>query len=394
MKSPLKVIKPASPITVIKGWLPFAEQAPLSNALAAGPWHRALIRGKQIHRKNIVFYEGDPEAARVYTRKATDKEPPIPYADGPAELRAVRRRLQEEYDFSFSACYINLYADETVGIGWHNDSAEVGSQTPVRMLCLGGARTFSIWKVRPLEKPFVEWEELTESGDLVEMPVGFHEKLAYRHAVLSQKRFAAARISLTFRSPDLSSGGPWAPKPSNAINPDGTPQVTPSQPANQPPKVWCCRAGKTYPENAEYVGCKTAKARGNREGSVFGNAVNPSKVRSKKNPWAAGQGLDDPEEKAKAFRAYAEKKMNDDAEFREQVEGLRGKDLLCWCEQDGPNREPFCHARVWLEIANSPSLFGYTIRNQEIVAWAQQEDANIRAGRSQKYHAVLCDPPY
>jgi hypothetical protein len=83
MKSPVKVIKPASPVTVIKGWLPLAEQAPLFNALAAGPWHRALIRGRAINRKNIVFYEGDPETAKVYARKATDKEPPIPYTEGP-----------------------------------------------------------------------------------------------------------------------------------------------------------------------------------------------------------------------------------------------------------------------------------------------------------------------
>jgi len=34
----------------------------------------------------------------------------------------------------------------------------------------------------------------------------------YRHAVLPQKQFAAARISLTFRSPDLSANGPWAPR--------------------------------------------------------------------------------------------------------------------------------------------------------------------------------------
>jgi hypothetical protein len=50
-----------SPITVKHLWLPFSEQTPLFNALDAGPWHRASIRGKQIRRKNIVFYEGDHE---------------------------------------------------------------------------------------------------------------------------------------------------------------------------------------------------------------------------------------------------------------------------------------------------------------------------------------------
>jgi len=54
------------------------------------------------------------------------------------------------------------------------------------------------------------------------------------------------------------------------------------------------------------------------------------------------------------FRHCAENKMFDDA-FREQaLKELRGKHLLCWCIQDGPERAPFCHARVWLEIVNKP----------------------------------------
>jgi alkylated DNA repair dioxygenase AlkB len=239
-----------SPVTVIKRWLPFAEQAPLFNALAAGPWHRTMIRGKLIHRKNIVFYEGDPEVARVYAMKATDREPPIPYSDGPAELRAVRQRLQAEYGHTFSACYINHYEDESVGIGWHNDAEEIGSQVPVKMLCLGGTRTFSIRKAELFKngreigeltigaKPSADWEEVTESGDVVEMPIGFHEKDAYRHAVLPQKAFATARISLTFRSPDLSA----APAPKSQPK-----QEPPKTPEPKPPKVWCCKAGHTYP---------------------------------------------------------------------------------------------------------------------------------------------------
>lgn len=308
-----------SPVTVIKRWLPFAEQAPLFNALVAGPWHRTTIRGKLIHRKNIVYYEGDPEVARVYALAATDKEPPIPYANGPAELRSVRTRLQAECpDHTFSACYINYYGSENVGIGWHNDGEEIGSQTPVKMLCLGGTRTFSI---KTVIEPIEQWEEVTESGDLVCMPEGFHEKDAYRHAVLPQKAFAAPRISLTFRSPDLSAPVPFAPE-------------LPDPPAVEPPKVWCCKAGHTYPAHAVYVGCKTVRGQC-REGSVFGNAVNPLGVRNEKsNPWVA---TDD-----KSFRQYALKKMREEVEFRDWVKWLCGKDLLCWCEQCGvqvENRE-------------------------------------------------------
>jgi alkylated DNA repair dioxygenase AlkB len=338
-----------SPVTVIKHWLPFSEQAPLFNALAAGPWHRTMIRGKQIHRKNIVFYEGDQEVARVYALAATDKEPPIPYADGPAELRAVRSRLQAEYGHTFSACYINYYEDESVGIGWHNDAEEIGSQIPVKMLCLGGTRTFSIRTANLPAGTCVkqeQWEETTESGDLVEMPIGFHEKDAYRHAVLPQKAFATARISLTFRSPDLSA--PCQFDPFDDI---------PEPPRREPPKVWCCKAGHTYPEHAVYVGCKTTRGQ-KREGSRFGNAVNPMKVRNKlSNPWVA---TDD-----KSFREYVKAKVRDDVEFRDWVKWLRGKDLLCWCEQDGPKRAEFCHARTWLKIANAREYAYHSSPKQE-----------------------------
>jgi alkylated DNA repair dioxygenase AlkB len=235
----------ASPVTIIKGWLSFAAQAPLFNALAAGPWHRTMIRGKLIHRRNIVYYEGDPEVARVYAVAATDKEPPIPYADGPAELRAVRSRLQADYGHTFSACYINYYEDESVGIGWHNDAEEIGSQIPVKMLCLGGTRTFSIRTANLPAGTCVkqeQWKEITESGDLVEMPIGFHERNSYRHAVLPQKAFATARISLTFRSPDLSEFSPWTMQVTSG-------EITGRSKQKQScgPKVWCCKAGMTYP---------------------------------------------------------------------------------------------------------------------------------------------------
>jgi uncharacterized protein DUF4326 len=73
--------------------------------------------------------------------------------------------------------------------------------------------------------------------------------------------------------------------------------------------------------------------------------VDPLRVRNKVgNPWVATEEA--------AFRKYALDKMRQDAGFRKRVEGLRGKNLLCWCEQDGPKREKFCHARVWLEVAN------------------------------------------
>jgi 2OG-Fe(II) oxygenase superfamily/Domain of unknown function (DUF4326) len=221
-------------------------------------------------------------------------------------LRALRERLRQKYDLEFSLCYINYYKDASTGIGWHSDREEAKSPDPLVMVCLGGTRTFSIWKIKVGEDPKADWEVITECGDLVE--------------VLPRKRFAGPRISLTFRNPDLSAAGPWGRKP----------------------QVYDCHAGKKYPKDAVYVGCKVRDRKGGviREGTIFGNATDP--LKSHKG-WLKSD---------KAFRAYAEKKIRDDPEFRMQVEALRGKHLLCWCVQEGPKKAQFCHARVWLELAN------------------------------------------
>ena len=110
------------------------------------------------------------------------------------------------------------------------------------------------------------------------------------------------------------------------------------------PQVWDCHAGKKYPADAVYVGCRTThpfKGYVIREGTIFGNGANPLISHE-------GALHSEPE-----FRAYAIGKLKDPA-FRVEVEKLRGKDLLCWCVQSGKRRAEFCHARVWLELINHP----------------------------------------
>jgi alkylated DNA repair dioxygenase AlkB len=46
-----------------------------------------------------------------------------------------------------------------------------------------------------------------------------------------------------------------------------------------------------------------------------------------------------------SFRVYAEKIL---ASGRVSLDGLHGKDLVCWCDP----RETWCHARVWMDLAN------------------------------------------
>lgn len=319
--TPDKPGKPESPVKVTKRFLSRNEADPLFRALEAGHWDTlTAMYNRPAKRKTVTYYEGDENAANKYMNKFGNKgSEAIPYTQAPEELRALRETLRRKYNLEFSLCYINYYKDNSTQIGWHQDGEEAKSPDPLVMVCLGGTRTFSIWTIEEGRDPEADWEEITECGDLVEMPKGFHAKGAYKHAVLPQNRFAGPRISLTFRNPDLTAAGPWGQKP----------------------QVYDCHAGKKYPPDAVYVGCKVRNRKGGvvREGTSFGNATNP--LISHKG-WLKSE---------KAFRGYAEKKMQD-AEFRKQVEALRGKDLLCWCIQDGPDRAPFCHARVWLELAN------------------------------------------
>jgi hypothetical protein len=113
----------------------------------------------------------------------------------------------------------------------------------------------------------------------------------------------------------------------------------------RPPQVWDCHAGKDYPADAAYVGCRTIhpfKRHVIREGTIFGNGA---------EPLASHEGSLHSEVE---FRAYAVEKLLDPS-FLAEAETLRGRDLLCWCVQNGERRAEFCHARVWLELINNPS---------------------------------------
>jgi hypothetical protein len=108
------------------------------------------------------------------------------------------------------------------------------------------------------------------------------------------------------------------------------------------PSVWDCHAGKNFPADAVYVGCRVLNRKGGviREGTIFGNGT---------NPLVSHKGALHTES---AFRAHAIEKLKDPL-FRAEAEKLRGRDLLCWCAQEGNRRAKFCHARVWLELINS-----------------------------------------
>src|SRR5271167_3037802 len=76
------------------------------------------------------------------------------------------------------------------------------------------------------------------------------------------------------------------------------------------PRVWDCHAGKKYPADAVYVGCRTThpfKGYVIREGTIFGNGA---------NPLLSHEGALHCE---REFRAYASERLKD-AAFRAEAE--------------------------------------------------------------------------
>jgi len=252
------------------------------------------------------------------TTKSLSAAPPI--------IRTIADKLSAKIGGGRKVNYISIMCHEggTDHISWHNHREDLGHDTPVMIVSAGAERKFS---VRPKGQPKKAQHIIAKRGSLILMPSSFNE--THEHAVLDQKDCTGIRWAINAKCMDDVYCGP---------------------------RVFCCKAGHKPPADAVYVGCRTIRGQA-REGSIFGNALDPLKVRNKKsNPWRATT--------EEAFRAYALDRLKDPS-FRQQVEALRGKHLLCWCLQDGPKRAKFCHARVWLDLINRRPSIVYEQRSPE-----------------------------
>jgi hypothetical protein len=212
------------------------------------------------------------------------------------------------------------YPDEAAGIGWHNHNEDFGCDTPVLLIATGAERDFylgEINKTKP-KAPTKFWKRPAEHGSLIVLPDSFN--YTHWHAILTN----TGENRKNYGVPNISYG----------------PRISINTKCCRNPCVFSIKS--RHPRWAVYVGCKY----GHCEGTIYGNSYRPFDVDGHyKSPVAHTEA---------EFREYAEKKWLD-PEFRAQaIKDLRGKHLLCWCIQDGLNRAPFCHARVWREIVNRP----------------------------------------
>jgi hypothetical protein len=231
------------------------------------------------------------------------------YADidtAPELLQRFRAKLSAHVGKDVNYMSILKYPDGNAHIDWHQHGEDRWHDSPVWDVSVGP--TERMFWAREIDNPkTTKIGVLAEVGSLITLPSSMNT--THQHAILKDET-TGVRYSINCKSLPLTG-------------------------------VWDCHAGKRYPADAEYVGCRVVDRKGNviRKGTIFGNGA---------DPFVSREGGYTTEAE---FREYAEQKMQD-PEFRAKVDGLRGKHLLCWCVQTGPKREKFCHARVWLEIAN------------------------------------------
>jgi hypothetical protein len=211
------------------------------------------------------------------------------------------------------------YESEKDHIGWHNHREDlVRKDQSVWVISLGQVRELAL---RPAgNKDKSTWEYLYPAhGSLYVLPSDFNK--THEHAILDQDFPCSLRISINCKHVEadyveaqLAKLAGKKPEPAKKKLVVAT---------NGMQSIYCCRKNCEYPPDAVYVGRKY----GDRPNTPFGNHK-----RLTGDAWLA---------------EVAEKMKS--PEFRAQVEALRGKDLLCWCE---PREAERCHARAWLELAN------------------------------------------
>ncbi len=293
-----------------------------------------LPTGNILNRKSVA-YAVDPNHSQVRGTadsqfKVIDEDhcagTVLTFKDAPEVVLNLRKKLTaylrtlpgyETRTVNYMA--VIKYPDHTAQINWHKHNEDNGIDTPTFIVSTGEERPFHLGLRKGSKKgkgPGEQWSRIAQHGSLIVMPASYND--THLHAILPESESCGPRISVATK-------------------------------CLVKPRVFSLKAGwGHYPVFAQYVGCKFAQL----PGTIYGNSYRPFDLDGhSKSPIATAK---EPEK----FREYAEKKWLDPGFRAQAIKDLRGKHLLCWCPQDkNPDstfKQPFCHARIWLEIVNRP----------------------------------------
>jgi alkylated DNA repair dioxygenase AlkB len=281
------------PFTCEADFLSPEEIADLEKACGSVPWHRYKIRGNYVLRSSCLFTKVQTSRS-LLTHRGGDGIYSLDEA--PEAVKAYRAKLSAHAGVDINYMSFNRYLDGEEYMGPHQHREDWGRDDQrVWIVSLQTPRPFV---VEPKDGGCDRDRKMiiAEPGSLITLSTTANT--THLHSVPKDKSVKTVRYSINCKT--------------------------------IPPQVWCCRAGKSYPKNAVYVGRETLDRKGKllREGTPFGNYCHLEPSR---------------------YREMLLEMIAADAEFAAQAEALRGKDLLCWCS--GKEKE-HCHARVLLELAN------------------------------------------
>lgn len=204
---------PDAELSLDPAWLPSAEADALFDALmVAVPWevHRIRLFGRLVDSPRLSCWIGDPDASYTYSGTRFTPHP------WPADLSALRGRLEAACTAPFNSVLANLYRDGRDAMGWHrDDERELGAEPVIASLSLGATRRFLLKRAPPRvgkrDEATEQGGQPVTAGGLPARPLALslgHGSLLrmaggtqrhYRHALPRTARPVGPRINLTFR---------------------------------------------------------------------------------------------------------------------------------------------------------------------------------------------------
>lgn len=153
----------------------------------------AVVFGKLIVTKRKVAWYGDERYSYTYSGRIKEAMLWTP------ELLELKRLVEELSGSTYNSCLMNLYHDGDEGVSWHSDDEKtLKSRATIASLSLGAARKF-VFKHK--ENGTVVNTHL-ENGSLLLMK-GVTQ-IHWLHSLPKSKKVTSPRISLTFRTMDVS----------------------------------------------------------------------------------------------------------------------------------------------------------------------------------------------
>ncbi|MBQ4861165.1 alpha-ketoglutarate-dependent dioxygenase AlkB [Pseudoalteromonas sp. MMG013] len=120
---------------------------------------------------------------------------PLVVENWPEPLKAMRRRLQVHYGYSFNALLVNWYRNGHDSMGWHSDDEkELGCQPFIVSISLGASRKFTIRNAHSKQTQNL----MLDNGSCLLMHG--QSQSHYQHALPKQMKVNSGRINLTFRT--------------------------------------------------------------------------------------------------------------------------------------------------------------------------------------------------